>query len=187
MRIGLCRGFSRYLYPLMSRRLFNFILLIPLLLVACTPEQEKAEPATVQDWLPLNINGVDLKAQIAITGGEMQKGLMYRESLPEDCGMLFIYKEEDRRSFWMANTPLPLDIGFFDRKGMLLEIHRLVPFDTNPVASRSREVQFALEMPKGWFAGKGLYPGVKLSLEQLRAAVLRRGFNPSNFGLPAAE
>jgi uncharacterized membrane protein (UPF0127 family) len=171
----------------MNWRLFNFILLIPLLLVACNPEREELEPATIQDWLPLSINGVELRAQIAIAGGEMQKGLMYRESLPEDSGMLFIYKEEARRSFWMANTPLPLDIGFFDRKGLLLEIHRLVPYDTNPVASRSREIQFALEMPKGWFAGKGLYPGVKLDLEKVRSAVVQRGFNPSNFGLPAAE
>jgi len=169
----------------MPMRLFYFIPIVALLISACSPEKEApVATATADSWLPLSINGVSLEAQIVITAPEQQRGLMYRESLPPESGMLFPYPVVRQMSFWMANTPLPLDIGFFDSEGVLLEIHRMVPYDTKRTISRSSDVQYALEMSSGWFSGKELFPGVKLDLTSLAEALSKRGVDPAQYGLP---
>ncbi|NBD37093.1 MAG: DUF192 domain-containing protein [Verrucomicrobia bacterium] len=166
------------------RGLFLFLSFPFLLIVAaCQPDSSPPEPADFETWLPLRINEVDFKAQIALTPTEQRNGLMRRESLPADGGMLFPYQRPQRMSFWMANTPLPLDIGFFDAEGTLREIHRMVPFDRSRTTSSSDEIQFALEMNRGWFSANGLRPGGVMDLELLRAALRRRGADPAEFGL----
>lgn len=142
------------------------------------------EAADVHTWMPLQVGGVAIEAQLAITTPEMQRGLMHRDSLPENGGMLFLYASARRVSFWMANTRIPLDIGYFNSAGELLEIHRLTPFDTDPVPSHSGAVRFALEMNRGWFASNGVRPGARLDLDLLREAIRRRGVDPQVYGLP---
>jgi hypothetical protein len=85
--------------------------------------------------------------------------------------------------FWMRNTPTPLDIGFFNRQGMLEEIYALHPFDESTVQSRSTALSFALEMNQGWFREHGVKPGAQLDLKALAAALKARGFEPRRFGL----
>lgn len=159
------------------------ILMMALALAACQPEAGDHPPAPLETWLPLTVGGVTVQAQIAILPQEQSRGLMHRESLPADGGMLFPYPTARRMSFWMANTRIPLDIGFFDSNGILLEIRRMVPFDTTPVQSLSDQVQFALEVNSGWFSRQGLAPGAQLDLDLLRAALIRRGAEPRQFGL----
>lgn len=154
-----------------------------LLVAACQPASPPPEPAGPETWLPLRIDEVELKVQIALTPTEQRNGLMRRQSLPADGGMLFPYQRPRRMSFWMANTPLPLDIGFFDGEGVLREIHRMVPFDRSRTTSSSDEIQFALEMNRGWFSGHGLRPGSVMDPDRLRAALRRRGADPAEFGL----
>lgn len=163
------------------------LLWLPLLLTlsGCSETTPPPEPADATTWFPLAVGDVALEAQIALSQGEQQRGLMYRESLGENRGMLFPYPSPRRLSFWMANTSIPLDIGFFAQDGRLLEVHRLHPFDTQPTPSRSDQVQFALEMNQGWFRRMGLRPGATLDLDLLAAAIKRRGVNPADFGLPA--
>ena len=156
----------------MRSRLFYFLpVILALLLSGCREaKQQVAEAVPFETWLPLRIDDVQLEIQLALSPPEQQKGLMYRESLPADGGMLFPYREPRQMSFWMANTPLPLDIGFFDASGKLLEIRRMVPYDTRSIQSRSWEAQFALEMNFGWFFSKGLLPGAQLDLQTLAEA-----------------
>jgi uncharacterized membrane protein (UPF0127 family) len=164
------------------------LLLLPVLLLLGACEDGAArggKPAGPEEWLPLRIESVNLRAQVALTQPEQQKGLMHRDSLPEDSGMLFPYPSPRRLSFWMANTRIPLDIGFFDAEGVLREVHRLVPFDTRSTPSRSDQIQFALEMEAGWFAANGLFPGARLDRDLLAEALARRGADPARFGLEA--
>lgn len=155
-----------------------------LLLCGCDPGPNTAfSPVGPDEWLPLRIGDVDLTAQIVLTESEQRKGLMYRDSLPENSGMLFPYASPRRLSFWMANTRIPLDIGYFDGTGLLLEVHRMVPFDTTPTPSRGTDMQFALEMNAGWFAGNGLYPGERMDMGLLVDALRRRGADPRVYGL----
>lgn len=165
----------------MRHRLAFFCLLpLSILLAACRPEavSEPAAPKPIEHRFTLQVGLQPIQAQVAVTAGEQRRGLMFRESLGEHEGMIFIYPTPQPLRFWMLNVPIHLDIGFFDREGVLLEVHRMVAHDTTGVASQSREVRYALEMSAGWFAANGIRPGARLDLGLLRTAVRARGFNP---------
>jgi len=140
-------------------------------------------PKTAADWFELSVGGQALRVQLAVTPSEMQRGLMERRDLGDDEGMLFVYARPDQMSFWMRNTPLPLDIGFFDSEGVLREVYALHPFDERPIRSRSLRLQFALEVNRGWFKAHGLAPGAQLDLAALAAALRERDIPLSQFGL----
>ncbi|WP_052361493.1 DUF192 domain-containing protein [Geminisphaera colitermitum] len=73
-----------------------------------------------------------------MTEAEQRHGLMGRTDLGNDDGTIFIYTLPQRMSFWMRDTPTPLDIGFFDKDGILREVYPLHPYDETPVFSKSR-------------------------------------------------
>lgn len=172
----------------MHRPLTAHFLLMMLFLAGCGRSGPDPGHALGPDaWLPMKIGDVTFEAQIAIKEAEQRKGLMRRDSLPENAGMLFPYPSPRRLSFWMANTRIPLDIGYFDSGGMLREVHRMVPFDTTPTASRGDDLQFALEMNRGWFAANGIYPGHRLDMKLLEEAILRRGADPGTYGINAGK
>jgi len=75
--------------------------------------------------------------------------------------MLFVFPGSHRLTFWMKNTPLDLDIGFFDAEGRLLEVRTMRAFDERTVAS-STPATYALEMNAGWFAARGIAKGALL-------------------------
>lgn len=131
-------------------------------------------PESAETRYALRIDGVGLRAQVMVRAEEQRNGLMFREALEPDEGMLFIYERPQAMSFWMKNTWIPLDVGFFTAEGVLTEVRPLYPRDENPVRSRGSDLMFALEMRQGWFAEKGLKPGAKLDLEGVRKAVARR-------------
>jgi uncharacterized membrane protein (UPF0127 family) len=97
-------------------------------------------------------------AEIAATPGSRRRGLMFRESLPEDHGMLFIFPDEQPRSFWMKDTGLPLSIAFARSDGTIVSIADLEPYSRRVVSSRLPAL-YALEMSRGWFARHGVLQG----------------------------
>jgi uncharacterized membrane protein (UPF0127 family) len=160
--------------------------LLTLLLMLCGCSRESTDvvtSATADTWLPLKIGTREIEVQIVLTRAEQAKGLMNRDTLPENSGMLFAYRVPTPMSFWMANTSIPLDIGFFDSTGLLVEVHRMVPFDTGRTQSRAQNLQYALEMNAGWFSGHGIYPGNRIDLKSLADALKARGVNPVAFGI----
>jgi len=78
----------------------------------------------VKVFLP---NGVSITAELAVTDEERARGLMYREKIDPDQGMLFIFEEEDRYSFWMKNMKFSLDLIWLDREKRIVHIERNVP------------------------------------------------------------
>jgi uncharacterized membrane protein (UPF0127 family) len=167
---------------LRSHFLHAFALLASLLLLtACDPPAK--ERVTPQTWFPLRLGGHAIYVQLAITPEEMQTGLMHRASLPENSGMLFIYDSPRRMSFWMMNTLIPLDIGFFTKDGILREVRSMRANDLTPVPSSRDDIQFALEMNAGWFEKNGVAPGAMLDLRALAAALRARGLNPATYNL----
>lgn len=140
-------------------------------------------PKTIADFFPIRVGDQTVRMQLAVRPAEMERGLMGRRDLGRDDGMIFVYERPQRMSFWMRNTPTPLDIGFFDAKGVLREVYPLHPFDERTVSSRGSELQFALEVNQGWFAERGVKPGAHLDLKALAAALMARGFDPGRFGM----
>ncbi len=91
-----------------------------------------------------------LFVEVAVTPEEREIGLMYREFLPENNGMLFIFEQESRLSFWMKNTFIPLSIAFINSDGIIVDIQQMEPMTTKSHISRF-PAKYALEVNKGWF------------------------------------
>jgi uncharacterized membrane protein (UPF0127 family) len=108
------------------------------------------------------VNEHRITVEIANTGELRAQGLMYRDSLPANGGMIFVYPEEAPRSFWMRNTRIPLSIAFADKTGRILNIEEMKPMQNTSTPSRG-PAMYALEMNEGWFAEKGVKPGDTLS------------------------
>ena len=92
-------------------------------------------------------------------------GLMFRESLDVNSGMLFIFDEVAQQSFHMTETRIPLDIAFIREDGTIESIKELEPFDENPVSSDG-EVLCALEVNRGWFAENNVEVGDVIDIEE---------------------
>jgi hypothetical protein len=137
----------------------------------------------VNDWFAIKVGEETVQMQLAVFPAEMERGLMQRRDLGRDQGMLFIYGTPTQMSFWMRNTPLPLDIGFFSPEGELKEVYALRPYDEATIRSQGTRLQFALEMNQGWFHQNGIRPGATIDLAALRAALIARGATPGDFGL----
>ncbi|MCL2809223.1 MAG: DUF192 domain-containing protein [Treponema sp.] len=106
-----------------------------------------------------------VKAEIARTNDEQTQGLMYRQSLPDGEGMLFVYESDQILSFWMKNTYIPLTIAFINFEGRITEIRDMYPHDTNAIYS-NRPVRYALEVPQGWFSRIGVKEGDTVIIEK---------------------
>jgi uncharacterized membrane protein (UPF0127 family) len=144
---------------------------VGLVCIACQPTRAPLKAVNSQTYFPIPIGGIELQLQLALKPTEQQKGLMHRESLDEDHGMLFLFDRPDKRGFWMRNTRVPLDIGYFDSNGRLLEVHKLFPFDETTVNSHSSEVLIAVETNRGWYAANNIQVGDRIEMSSLAIAV----------------
>ena len=103
-----------------------------------------------------------IEAEVASTQRERMQGLMHRETMGPNRGMLFVFPRDDRHCMWMRNTLLPLSVAFLDAEGKVINIEDMQPrTETNHCAARP--ARFALEMNLGWFKNHGIAPGVPLS------------------------
>ena len=83
---------------------------------------------------------------------------MYRESLEENQGMLFVYPEQRTLGFWMKDTLIPLDIAYIDREGRIVDIQQMEP-QTTETHDSAAPAMYALEMNQGWFEANGIRIG----------------------------
>jgi uncharacterized membrane protein (UPF0127 family) len=107
--------------------------------------------------LTLGTNSLD--TQIAADDSSRERGLMSRTNLAENEAMLFVFPRPQPVAFWMKDTPVPLSIAYVGPSGRIFEIHDLKPFDETPVPSASEAVVYAIEVPQGWFARRGVMAG----------------------------
>ena len=96
--------------------------------------------------------------EIADDPGERSRGLMFRQEMGEDHGMLFVFEESQPVGFWMKNTPLPLDLLFIAADGRVRAIEKGEPFSEAPIAP-GEPVQFVLELNAGAAAKAGIEDG----------------------------
>ncbi len=127
------------------------------------------------EMVEMQLNGKKFKAYIADTVNKRSLGLMHIHKLPADEGVLFVFSESARLSFWMKNTYIPLTIGFFDEEGRLLETLDMEPVRSVaqvefPSYTSAKKALLALEMNKGWFAKHQIKVGERLHFIQLPTA-----------------
>lgn len=109
-----------------------------------------------------------LKVELAATASARARGLMYREHLEPDAGMVFLYPTaQDHGPFWMKNTRVPLSIAFFDGHGVIRKIMDMEPCQRDPCPTYAPGVAYrgALETNLGWFAEHGIEEGDTIRLE----------------------
>jgi uncharacterized membrane protein (UPF0127 family) len=110
----------------------------------------------------LMVGGVSLKAEVAEDDQSREMGLMFRDSLPEDRGMLFIFDQPHQASFWMKNTKIPLSIAFLGNDRVISEEKSMRPYDETLIQSRSDKIRYAIEVNAGWFDRHRVQPGTKV-------------------------
>lgn len=104
-----------------------------------------------------------LYVEIADTPEEHSVGLMNRERLPDDAGMLFVWPEDTGAAFWMKDTLIPLSIAFIDANGVILDIQDMQPLDETLHQSPA-PYRYAVEANQGWFVEHGIAPGDTVTL-----------------------
>lgn len=150
----------------------NTIVVAGILLAAvsfCFAAEDK-RAAIVFEKKKLKIGTQTLEVEIADTPDKSARGLMFRTTLAEGKGMLFIFENEQTRAFWMKNTFVPLSIGYFNSKKELVDIQDMKPvtseMETNPPSYPSAvPAMYALEVPQGWFQKHKIHLKQKFKLD----------------------
>lgn len=101
----------------------------------------------------LEINHHTIHAEIADNDQSRAQGLMFREQLAADSGMLFVFEQPGMPCFWMKNTPLNLSIAFITDKGVITNIEHMSAQSLDSHCPTA-PIRYALEMEQGWFKGK---------------------------------
>jgi uncharacterized membrane protein (UPF0127 family) len=143
-------------------------LLGALALVACEGADAGVHPGGNRPMPPADhafvIFGADtVTAEVADTPGELSQGLMGRTSLPAGTGMFFVFQSEAIRSFWMKDTPIPLDIAFLNRLYEVVDIQQMEP-ETETLHTSASAAMYALEVPRGWLADHGIAVGSRAQI-----------------------
>ncbi len=97
-------------------------------------------------------------AEVASTAESRERGLQGRTEVPDGTGMLFVFPRAEEISFWMKDTPVALDVAFFDDENRIVGIRGMDAFDEGTTDSPG-PTALALEVRRGWFAERGIGEG----------------------------
>jgi hypothetical protein len=160
MRAFIIAASISHLRQNMTMKYFTFGLLA---CIASLGTAVHAQPTPQLNLPRLKISaGVHLiDAQVAATPEQRSSGLMYRQEMPVQEGMLFAFEQATVQCFWMKNTVLPLTAAFVADDGTIVNMADMKPQTTDSHCSK-QPVRFVLEMNQGWFAKKGIKDGFKL-------------------------
>ena len=100
----------------------------------------------------------EIRVEVADTEQSRLRGLMYRDRLAQDSGMIFLYPRAQVSAMWMKNTRIALSVAFIDANGHILNIAEMDPYSEQAHAS-SGAAAYALEMNRGWFSKRGIKAG----------------------------
>ena len=114
----------------------------------------------------ISIESLFSKIEVVSNSQERKLGLMYRENLPYDNAMFFIWEYKKSQCMWMRNTYIPLNVAYLDSSGKILEIYDMVPLSDESVCSKKR-VRYALEVNLNWFEDNNILVGDVLDISNL--------------------
>jgi uncharacterized membrane protein (UPF0127 family) len=126
-------------------------------------ERDKSAAPQTYGLVQMQIGTQPFTLELAATDRTRQHGLMHRQSLPADRGMIFVFADEQPLRFWMRNTVIPLDIIYLDRNGKVITIKQMKPLDETGVESDG-PAKYAIEMNEGAAAKAGVKVGDVLKI-----------------------
>jgi uncharacterized membrane protein (UPF0127 family) len=133
----------------------GILLLLLLILFPPAARPQEAETAAVQ------LGEKIYTFEIAATAEARRTGLMHRDRLDPESGMLFVFPRQRQLHFYMKNTRIPLDIAFIDKDRRIVDIQQMKPLDETVIHSRYK-AKYALEVNRGFFSRIGIEPGDRI-------------------------
>ena len=148
---------------LMRRRSLSCLPLLCALLISGGCNSSPPGPQSGLPVVQVKIGSKAYNVEVAADNYSREKGLMERDSMPGDHGMIFVFDDESERSFWMHNTRIPLDILFLDSNGSVVSIHTMKPYDESTTPSE-KPAKYAIELNAGEAAACGVKVGDQLTI-----------------------
>ena len=141
-----------------------FLVFLIIFLANCTKKPNQISIDNGEKIIKVNV-------EIADDDYGRQQGLMFRKSLNENDGMIFIFENEDFRSFWMKNTLIPLDMIFINENFEIVEIKNAMPCNEDPCAtySSAKPAKYVLEINEGFAEKNSIEAGDKVDLKGVLA------------------
>ena len=102
-----------------------------------------------------------IRAEVASNSEQREYGLMFRDKLAPNDGMVFLFEDPQQVCMWMKNTLIPLSVAFMDEGGKIVNIEEMKAQTLDSHCSQ-KKVVYALEMNSGWFKQKNFKPGMKI-------------------------
>lgn len=120
-----------------------------------------AQQAQKLPVIPLSAGIHLIKAEVAATEANRQQGLMFRDRMGQNEGMVFVFDGPATVCMWMKNTLIPLSVAFIDGSGKIINIEDMQPHSTESHCAK-KPASYALEMNQGWFKQKNIKPGTAI-------------------------
>lgn len=132
--------------------------LIAQAMLSCAILPAFAETPAQSDIVALTAGMYVIQAEVASSPAQRAQGLMHREKMAPNNGMVFVFNQPAEVCMWMKNTPLPLSVAFIDDQSKVVNIEDMQPLSLESHCAKS-QVRYALEMNLGWFKQKNIKPG----------------------------
>jgi len=139
-------------------RLFRLLIAVAALLASLAAQAQQPARFPV---ISLTAGMHVVRAELAATEDQRRQGLMYREKMGQNEGMVFVFDAPAQVCMWMKNTLIPLSVAFLDQQGKILNIEDMQPQTTDSHCANA-PARYALEMNQGWFAKRRIAPGMKI-------------------------
>lgn len=141
-----------------TARLPTFLTLL-LFAVGCNPPPAANGLATIK----MQVGAKSFTLEVADTDAKRERGLMQRDSMDSEHGMIFLFTDERPLSFWMKNTRFPLDIIYLDAAGKIVSIKHMKAYDLTSVPSDG-PAKYAIELNEGLAEKAGVKKGDQLTV-----------------------
>ena len=126
-------------------------------------EKQNPKPAGLPRTT-LKVKDLTLDVELAVKPEDQARGLMFRQQLGVNEGMLFVFAEPDFRSFWMKNVDLPLSAAFLKDDGTIINIEKMKPRDDSPRYWSKLKCRLVLEVNQGWFEKNNITVGDRIEI-----------------------
>jgi len=122
---------------------------------------------TARDAVQIQIGNTIVNAELAITPAQHERGLMFRETLASDAGMLFVFSKPQPRWFWMKNTKIPLDMIFLDENKTVVQVVTAVPCTQDPCPNYGGAIaKYVLEVNAGFAKEHDVSVGMRVAFDE---------------------